>query len=135
MTTQRKANIDFGALTVRLDAAETDVHELKVAIVNLDKKIDAQFKQLSDKIDARAATPWALIWAALGVMVTVMVIIGGLVVSPRDASISRIEARIALEAVERDRKDEMIFRQLDRNRSAVDYMRGFFAQTNPSFRP
>ncbi|WP_010684329.1 hypothetical protein [Methylobacterium mesophilicum] len=68
----------IGNLEARLERQETRLDGFGSILDNVVKSLGA----LSDKLDRRSATPWAVIWGAMGTCVTVAALIGGLAFYP-----------------------------------------------------
>jgi hypothetical protein len=68
----------MGNLEARLERQETRLDGFGLTLDNVGKAVGA----LSDKLDRRSATPWAVIWGAMGTCVTVAALIGGLAFYP-----------------------------------------------------
>lgn len=104
---------EFAGLSQQVTGLEADYRDLKGVVVNLDRKMDAGFASLNSKIDSRNITPWASIWAALGVLLAGMTTVGWLALQPIQSS--SVESRNEIKHL-RDRHDETA--------SRVDQMRG-----------
>jgi hypothetical protein len=68
----------IGNLEARLERQETRLDDFGSILDNVVKSLGA----LSDKLDRRSATPWTVIWGAMGTCVTVAALIGGLAFYP-----------------------------------------------------
>lgn len=106
MATRQQTNhfdAEFAALAQQVMGIEKDYRDTKVAIVNLDKKIDNSFSVLAAKIDAQAKFPWNSLWAALAVVLTGMTVVGWMAMAPIQANQIRLENALAHEqALRRD---------------------------------
>ncbi len=77
-TQQMQSPPMIGNLEARLERQETRLDGFGSILDNVVKSLGA----LSDKLDRRSATPWAVIWGAMGTCVTVAALIGGLAFYP-----------------------------------------------------
>jgi TorA maturation chaperone TorD len=122
---------DFAALSQQVSSLESDYRDIKIAVVNLDKKIDDSFARLSMKIDSRNVTPWASIWTALGVLLAGMTTVGYLALQPMQTSISQLHYGLEKEISKRNDEDHQLLTKLDKTRSDVDQLLGVFKILKP----
>lgn len=115
---------EFAALSQQVDGLESDYRDLKGVVVNLDRKMDAQFAALTTKIDSRNVTPWASIWAALGVLLAGMTTVGWLALQPIQSAVLQNRSDIFAEYQRRRDEDRDIRHRLDETRGQLDYLRG-----------
>jgi hypothetical protein len=90
------------ALSVKVDGIEADVRDLKGNVDSIDVKLDravaslgAEFRlqlgNLSKDIADRQRTPWAVIWTAIGVMLTIVAVFGSQALSPISRDIEALK--------------------------------------------
>lgn len=123
---QRRSSLDseFSALSQQVVGLENDYRDLKLVVVNLDKKIETAFTALSAKIDQRNVTPWASIWTALGVLLAGMTTIGWLALQPINAAIERGRADLWTEINGRNEADRRISDRLNSVKTDLDKIDG-----------
>ncbi|MCJ2053969.1 hypothetical protein [Methylobacterium sp. J-070] len=85
----------------RLSALETRVEGIAGSLNSVVSAVNA----LGDKIDRRSATPWAVIWSAVGVGLTVLTVVGGLAYWPVTAGLTELKSGLLLI---QDRADKRI---------------------------
>lgn len=118
---------EFAALSQQVSALETDQRDLKGVVVNLDRKMDAGFASLNQKIDSRNVTPWASIWAALGVLLAGMTAVGWLALQPIQSATGQLRADLSEEYRLRRDEDHNLRRRIDATRSHLDWTNGWLA--------
>ena len=96
---------EFAALSQQVSSLETDYRDIKVAVVNLDKKIDASFTALSNKIDARAYTPWMPIFGGGALFLSLVSMIGFLAMQPLKEGLAEARAMMTKEQQVRADRD------------------------------
>lgn len=121
MKVTRTSAENFAALDQKVDGTIADIHRLSGAFVDLDRKMDAGFDIINRKLDDRSRTPWAVVFAGLGVVLTFGSVIGTLAYLPVKADQARLEENVKRdhdENLSRDRRTFDLFyatqRQLDR---------------------
>ena len=102
---------ELGILRTRMVAFEKDLQDLGNAIQQQFSGISSTIASLSTKLDERAKIPWP----ALGVMLTFLTIIGGLVWWPVREGQARTEAALLEQAriIAEINKDKVSARELD----------------------
>lgn len=95
---QQQLQPDSGS---RLSALETRVEGIAGSLNSVVSAVNA----LGDKIDRRSATPWAVIWSAVGVGMTVLTVVGGLAYWPVTAGLTELKSGLLLI---QDRADKRI---------------------------
>lgn len=89
------------AVDARLSALETRVEGIAGSLTSVVTAVNS----LGEKLDRRSTTPWAVIWSALGVMLTFVVAVGGLAYWPiKDGQSDMKAALLTLQ----DRADKRI---------------------------
>jgi hypothetical protein len=94
----------------RLLALEARVEGVVGAVQN----VAASLADLNKKIDSGRQTPWAVIFSALGVMLTFTMAVGGLAYMPINAGISDLKAALIGIQDRADKRLEAVESRLDR---------------------
>ncbi len=80
----REIEVRFAGLSQRVTGIETAINQ-----------ISAQISGLANSFNERSRTPWGVLFAGAGVMVTVLIAVGGLAYSPILSGLNRADADIA----------------------------------------
>src|ERR1700749_3217577 len=80
-----------GDVDVQLAQTRQRVASLEQTFQSFANNITAQISALSTKLDERSRTPWATIFAAMSVVLAVVIAGGQLAKAPIDQSIARLE--------------------------------------------
>ncbi|GJE42975.1 hypothetical protein [Methylobacterium soli] len=88
----------------RLSALETRVE----GIVGTLQSVASAVTGLSDKLDRRGQTPWAVIWSAVGVGMTVLTVVGGLAFWPVTTGMSDLKAALLMMQERADKRVEAL---------------------------
>ncbi len=94
----------IGNLEARLERQETRLDGFGSILDNVVKSLGA----LSDKLDRRSATPWTVIWGAMGTCVTVAGLVGGLAFYPLKDGQSDLKASLLLIQDKADKRIEQL---------------------------
>lgn len=94
----------IGNLEARLERQETRLDGFGSILDNVVKSLGA----LSDKLDRRSATPWAVIWGAMGTCVTIAGLIGGLAFYPLKDGQSDLKGSLLLIQEKADKRIEAL---------------------------
>ena len=81
----------YDEFDVRLAATTQRLIGLEQSFQQFASNIAAQLSSLSTKLDERSRTPWATIFAAMGVVLGIVIAGGQLAKAPIDQSLSRLE--------------------------------------------
>lgn len=108
------------ALAAKVENLEIGYGEMRKEIRILDSKMDAGFSAIGHKIDAKT-TPQ---WQPIGIIVSVLLAIGGVIIWPIRESITRHEAMI--EQMAREHEVRVVKLWDEHNRTARDlaYLQG-----------
>jgi hypothetical protein len=102
-----------GALSVRVGALEHNVRDLGAKIDNVASTLSHELRSGIDALTGRLSdntkTPWASIWAGLGVMLGALGMLGNSYLIPLQADVAKLKADI-VPRVERDHRDAEIER-------------------------
>ena len=112
----REIESEFAALSQQVRSLEAEQGDIKVAVVNLDKKMDAGFSSINQKIDSRNVTPWVTIFGALAVLGSMLTTAGWLAIQP-------IQMQLGYQ---RDEGKDLR-RRIDDTRSQLDWTNGWLA--------
>lgn len=128
-----ETRLNMGAMFQRIVANEQIIGNVAASVNALTTRVETMFTSLASKIDDKTATRWPVIWAAMGVGVSVLALFGAMAYAPINSSVARNER--ATEKIAESivvfttavAKDFVTVRELDARtaRGQTDFSRAF----------
>lgn len=121
---------EYVELREKVFSVDRDVSSIRQSIDNLAVRFDSSISQLHVKFEERSKTPWAVIFAGLGVVLSLVMAVGAIAYAPIAQSMSDVKNTL-YKNEELSRQDNA--RQWSRIvelRSRMDYMRGWADASN-----
>lgn len=103
--TQEKAVLELSSVGTRVEVLEKEVGEINTRLVNLDDKFDrvmsgfaSEFRNsissISSQFSANQKTPWGVLMSGGSLLLTVVIVVGGLAFAPLRGEINTLEAEL-----------------------------------------
>lgn len=100
------SRVTLATLGAQVASLDRDYNDVKRTLVALDNRIDSSISSLgtkfesalsslANKVDAKSTTQWPLIFSGLGVLVTIVVVIGGMAYMPIQRDAARLDSSVA----------------------------------------
>lgn len=125
-TQSRTQHLDaqFAELRQQVTGLDTEQTEIKKGLFALNNKFDAGFRDLAEKLERRNIFPMATFLIGIGVILSIVTLVGGLARQPIVDGINENHADLKANATLRREEDSRQRAEMAKIRAKVDYLYG-----------